>query len=178
MINRSRENPQMNRADNTAIEVSVPDYKKGWMSANAIAKVLEGGLGDKIFWDRSLTEGVPDKKNKILAIVSVHAIRFLAQKYLRSNPELSEIQRNKTQVKEQYAPELVQAIIKDIKGLKNADGYIPEYRVAKMLGLTQAQLQEEMRYWVYNDGQIKVAKEFNRIFICIDPHLLENLAKK
>lgn len=47
-----------------------------------------------------------------------------------------------------------------------------------MLGLTQTQLQDEMKYWVYQEHQVRVAKEFNRVFICIDPRLLENLAKK
>ena len=109
---------QTNNAAEVMTEVPIPDHKKGWMSANAIARVLEDDLGDKVFWEKSDIKGIPNKKNKVQAIVSVHAVRLLAQKYLGVNPALSEIQRNKTQTKEQYAPELIKALIKEIKNLK------------------------------------------------------------
>jgi hypothetical protein len=170
--------PQVKKVEEKISGVSIPEHKDGWMSANAIAKGLESGLGDNIVWENSNEKGVPSTRRKFQAIVSVHAIRFLAQKYLKSDPTLAEIQRNKTQVKEQYAPELVRALYKDIRKLRGTDGYLPEYRVAKMLGLTQAQLQDEIRYWVYQEGQVKVAKEFNRVFLCFDPKLVETLGKK
>ena len=157
---------------------SILEHKKGWMSANAVAKYLETGLGDAIVWNQSLVEGVPSTKKKVHAIVSVHAIRFLAQKYLQNDPTLAEIQKNKTQVKEQYAPLLVRDLVKDIRSLQGANGFIPEYRVAKMLGITQSQLQNEMKYWAYKEGQVKAAKEFNRVFLCVDPQFLEDVTKK
>jgi hypothetical protein len=170
--------PQLEQVGEKMLGIPIPEHRDGWMSANAIAKSLERGLGDKVVWKKSGSEGIPDTRKKFQAIVSVHAIRFLAEKHLRNDPSLSEVQRNKTQVKEQYAPELVKALIKDMMNLHGADGYIPEYRVAKMLGITQAQLQDEMRYWVYQENQVRAAKEFNRIFLCMDPRLLESLTKK
>ena len=157
----------------------VLEHKEGWMSANAIAKHLESGLGDTVVWNQSLEEGVPSTKKKLQAIVSVHAIRFLAQKYLQNDSTLSEIQRNKNQIKEQYAPELVKLILKDIRLLPRiGNGFIPEYVAAKMLGITQTQLQDEMKHWVYTEGQVKATKDFNRVFLCFDPELIKNFMKE
>ena len=62
--------PQPEQVGEKMLGIPIPEHRDGWMSANAIAKSLERGLGDKVVWKKSGSEGIPDTRKKFQAIVS------------------------------------------------------------------------------------------------------------
>ena len=155
---------------------ATPKHKEGWMSASAIAKTLESGIGDRVVFSPSLREGVPDKKEKFQATVSTYAIKFIADRYLHLDPSHSEVQKNKTQVKEQYSPELVKKIIEEMKAVGGPPGgYTSEFSVSRTLGVSRRELEEKIKYLVRGEDDIVVARQFNKVWLYFSPSFVKRI---